>query len=391
GTFELRDLPAREFSVTLRAQDFEDSSVTLTGSPGARLEWNPVLGTGLSIRGRLVLEGTDFSSWIVHCESQDRSVGQREPSFSAQVRPDADGSFEIRGCADVAHELEVHRAGSRFWTFPTARREGVHPGSASVVITIDPGSLPSCRLRGRIVDDRGEPVPGIEYMLGREGGQGAPLLAAEADGSFDVGPLAPGKYMIGVHAAGFAPFSAPFVEVTAGATHDFGDLRLSRGGTIAVHLTRAAGFENAELELYAQLPRSRSSASLPVLGDAAHSQVLAPGEYIVELIADPTLGIAQRTRRANVRVGEELALEFPVEIGARVHVAIAPTGNEQAWVEAFDSAGTLLWEGMGWQVANIVLPLRTVRLVARDETGRTAETIASLASLQGQVVTLALK
>ena len=109
------------------------------------------------------------------------------------------------------------------------------------------------------------------------------MLTTEPDGSFNVyGP--PGTYSIGVYTPGFAPYGGQPANVAAGATWDFGDLHLQRGGTIAVHLSRDVALAKAEIQIYANLPGSGASNSLPVLGDAAHSEVLSPGEYLIEVI-----------------------------------------------------------------------------------------------------------
>jgi len=308
------------------------------------------------------------------------------------VRPGVDGSFEIRGCADVGHTLEVHQGNSGRVSFPIAQRKDVHPGGPELVIAIEPSSLAPCRLRGRFVDERNQPIAGIEYFPGRADVNGAPVLIADAEGRFDVGPVPPGRYGIGVYAAGFAPFSAEQIDVAAGSDFDFGDLHLQRGGTIVVHLARDPALLGTALNLYAMKPGSGSSFSLPVLDDLARSPVLAPGEYLVEVLGHAEQKVAQRTARATVRTGEETSVDLRADSGARVKVLITPPGSEQAVVQAFDAAGTLLWEGQGWQTASLVLALQTVRLVARDEAGRSAEaSFSSLAGIPGGVLTLGLK
>jgi RNA polymerase sigma-70 factor (ECF subfamily) len=369
GTFALRDLSAGEFSVSVDADGFEKTEIVLSGAPGAELEWNPVLGSGLAIRGRLVAPGIDFSTWWIQCESQ----GRVQTPFHASARPQVDGSFEFGGCADIPHRIRIHAPNSYF--FPVLQLEDVRPSPAQRDIPIDPANLPSCRVRGRFADDTGQPLPGIEFNVVRKGLNVAPMLTADADGTFDVGELPPGTYTIGVHAPGFARFGSESVELTSGAVWDFGELRLQRGGTIAVQLVRDSGLEDVELHMRAEVPGAgRPNYWLPVRGDQARSEALLEGEYVVRLYGGGSgAPVASRCVRAHVRAGEETRVELRVEGGAPVSIEFAPPDAERIELQVLDAAGATLWEDnqVGRQV-KLFLPPTAAIVAATDSRGRSA-------------------
>ncbi|HVS08887.1 MAG TPA: sigma-70 family RNA polymerase sigma factor [Planctomycetota bacterium] len=367
GTFALSDLPAGEFSVSAKSKGYEKTEAVLSGAPGAELEWNPVLGSGLAIRGRLLSPGIDFSTWWIRCESQDRA----QSPFTASATPKADGSFEFGGCADVPHRLRIHAPGGSF--FAVLQLEDVHPAAAQRDIPIDPADLLSCRVRGRIVDDTGQPLAGIEFNVAREGHNTAPILTADAEGAFDIGELPPGKYRILVRAAGYAPLHSELAELLSGETWDFGELRLQRGGTIRVQLERAAALASADVHVSAALPGTGRGFWLPVHGDEARSEVLSPGEYRVLLygMGTPT-AIAQRSARATVRAGEETRVELRVESGVPVSIEFTPADTEKIDLQVLDAAGATLWENRVGRQAKLVLPPAAAVVVATDSKGRSA-------------------
>jgi RNA polymerase sigma factor (sigma-70 family) len=369
GTFALRDLPAGEFSASVEADGYEKAETVLAGTPGAELEWNPVLGSGLAIRGRLVCADIDFSKWWIRCDSQ----GRGETLFRASTRPKEDGSFEFGGCADVLHRIEVHAPGSYF--FPVVKLEDVRPSPAQRIIPIDPASVPSCRVRGRFADDTGQPLPGLEFNVTRQDLNVAPLLTADAEGAFDVESLTPGTYTIFVHASGFARFNSEPVELRAGETWDFGELRLQRGGTIAVDLVRDPALTDADLSMRVEVADAGNrNFWLPEHGDQARSEPLLAGEYIVRLYgARAGAPVASRTVRARVHAGEETRVELRVEPGSPIEIEFVPADAQGVEFRVLDASGATLWEDTRVAPqAKLSLPPSATLVVATDSKGRSA-------------------
>jgi len=390
GTFAMRDLPAGEFRVSVEAEGLEGASAVFAGGPGAKLTWNPILGSGGSIRGRLVMADEDFSKWYVTCQSQDWG---RSP-FRSDVHPSADGAFEITGCADVPHTIDAHPPeSSASFFFPAAQRKDVTPNGPELVIEIERDDLPSCTLRGRIVDEGGAPVAGAHYGICREGNNLSRSLTAGLEGEFEVGPYPAGRYRVAVYADEFASYLGEYADVAPGASWDFGEIRLQRGGTISVHLTREPALSKAEVTVTALRPGASQSEWMPLQGDEAHSQALAPGEYVVLLRGmNAADAVAQRTARVTVRAGEESSAELRVESGLLLKFAWSPEDVAGGEVQLFDASGALVCEDRLGRYDAITVPRSAVRLRARSDDGRSADVALELsAGAAEQSVSVELK
>ena len=71
-------------------------------------------------------------------------------------------------------------------------------------------------LRGHIVDPTGALIPGAQVTVTNSAGVAVKTTSADSAGSYSVGGLAPGGYIIKATFDGFAPFSSPTIQLTAG-------------------------------------------------------------------------------------------------------------------------------------------------------------------------------
>ncbi len=122
---------------------------------------------------------------------------------------------------------------------------GAH-GSASVEIdspgevtlTLNGGGF----ISGRVVDDHGDPVSEFsittdKYVM-RTGGPPAQSFDS-GGGTFNLGPVAPGKVRIWVAANGYQPASLAGLRVKSGETTSGVVVRLKRSGTVSGRVTDA--------------------------------------------------------------------------------------------------------------------------------------------------------
>ena len=300
GRFRMENLPLGEFEVQASADGYERAQTTLFGASGAKLEWQPVLGSGLAIRGRLVARDTDFSKWWMYCESQD---WQKAP-YHESVTPKADGSFEFKGCGDALHRIRVHAPDANLYAVATLE---ARPGGEPLVVTIDPAMMPSCHLRGRIVDENGAALAGVQFNPIQSGTNFSPVETTDAAGRFDLGPVPPGEYAIHVDAKGFAKRQTEKVTLAANTNWDFGDLQLQRGGTVAVHFARAPAGQVA-----IELARGDATGGwIGVQQGRGSSETVEPGEYELRAWVDgKAIELAGGNPRVNVRAGEETSVEL---------------------------------------------------------------------------------
>jgi hypothetical protein len=111
-------------------------------------------------------------------------------------------------------------------------------GPGEVTIELPGGGFVS----GVVRDERGQPVPQFSVTAQSPGGPredtGAQTFDA-ADGSFTLGPLAPGTQRLFAAAPGYQPAAAPGVEVRSGETTPGVVLTLRASGTVTGRVTDA--------------------------------------------------------------------------------------------------------------------------------------------------------
>jgi hypothetical protein len=224
GSYVLHDLPLGEFELVVFQNGAPTNvSVHLVGSPGAVLRWNPVLGTGLVIRGRVVARGLDSTHFRIQCTGRANAQGQAR--FDS-AQPDVDGRFEFLDRDDVPHRLEI--SSDLQPSVPLAVFEKVLPAEKELVIEIDPAQWPSARFKGRVLDAARKPLAGVRVSLMRErpGLSSGSLWETDPTGVFDIGPFPPGSWKVQVWRMGMAKplLVSSEAQVSAGENFDFGDL-----------------------------------------------------------------------------------------------------------------------------------------------------------------------
>jgi len=300
GRYRFESLPLGEFAVEAQADGHEHAKTALFGASGAALEWNPVLGSGLSIRGRLVAREIDFSTWWMYCESED---WQKTP-YAQSATPKADGSFEFAGCGNAKHRIRVHAPDASLYPVVTLEAQ---PGGELLIVPIDAAQLPSCRVKGRFVDEAGNPLPGATFVLHLAGSLTSPISTAEADGRFDLGPVPAGEYSIVATPPGYSQAHSEKATLAANTNWDFGDLQLKRGGFVAVHLVHA----NQKPVAVELLREGQSIGWIGLQDGRGRSDALEPGEYELRPWVDGTrVEAAAAFPRVSVRAGEENTVEL---------------------------------------------------------------------------------
>ena len=70
------------------------------------------------------------------------------------------------------------------------------PVSGADPVRLDLELMPWARIRGRVLDDQGRPVPKAQIEMMRYRGGGGSIARTEADGSFLISGMGPGAYML---------------------------------------------------------------------------------------------------------------------------------------------------------------------------------------------------
>ena len=243
------------------------------------------------------------------------------------AKTDAEGAFEIQGLEDGAYEIIVRAAG-----YQESSPQGAMVGESVLVEISRNGAL-----RGRCIDAAtGEPV--TAFTLAAVAGPEQRFIPSSvkrgfsgpgtADGAFEYGDLAPGRWQLVGEAPGYAGGRSEVVQLSMGETREGLVVKLERGvevngkvvdasgkgvGGVGVHLEPSdlAAHPLAAL-MMRQVRRDRISATSDAGGRYRFPNVLA-GSYHVETAE----GALAPSKTAVFAVGAAGPVEAPDLLASR--------------------------------------------------------------------------
>jgi hypothetical protein len=176
------------------------------------------------------------------------SVTLQEPP-SPRALTDGDGRFHLDSLAPGRREAVALTPGGR----PLARAAvDLREGSNRLDLTAPPG----LSISGRVVDERGAPVPAARLFLEGEDPEDRWLAVGAGDGTFLLPNIREGEYRLSVLAAGFAQAEPQPVRIAGEPVHGL-TLRVGRGGSITGRLLGLAPQELSGLVILAQAAGAR--------------------------------------------------------------------------------------------------------------------------------------
>lgn len=234
-----------------------------------------VLPPGAEVTGRVLSpEGRPVADAQVAVVQESE---ERYASFSSLVAStDADGQYRIDGVPPGKRTLEARSEGYR-----RAVRDVELTAAAVVDFALERGLEAS----GRVVDDAGSLIPGVELILfASQYSADAPHATSEPDGAFRFSGLQDGTYRLVAFKDGYAPDRRGTKVTVAGAPVSGIEVKLSGGGTITGRLT---GVE------FSQLSRVRVSANFMGSGQVDAEGLyrishLPPGRWTVKAVVPDT-------------------------------------------------------------------------------------------------------
>jgi len=193
----------------------------IRGKPGETLTWNPVLGGGLVIQGRVMdKQGNPLQDWLVRSKS---AKGKKD-----RVRTGADGAFAISQCEDSPHVLSLYEY-DKCPNFVLQRRVDVRPGQRDVTFRAPMAQRPTARIKGRVQDPRGHPIEDAYVRVMPLSTKSGPSLdTGSGDGRFNGGPYPPGKYQIRVRRTDYPTLDLGMHELRQETVLDLGTVILAK-------------------------------------------------------------------------------------------------------------------------------------------------------------------
>ena len=383
GTFRLVGLPVGDFHLKASLQGTGSAEVDLHGVAGAVLHWDAVLSSGHSIAGRIFGPVEGLGDLLV----EGRPT--KPPGRGVMTHADADGKFKFTDLEDKSYDLVVFTSKR----MPLARASGVSPGTTDLRMEIERASLPSARIRGRLVASGDRPVDAEIRLSMKETSNfstGMTLRSDPATGRFEAGPLPPGDWTLSIRPPGLVPRTIPGRALAAEETWDLGDVEISSGGVLVVVAKMEDGSEPpAENEKTSDVPPrffvtdgpSAPVETLTAVGSEARSGPLAPGPHILRIQSSIDPPIAAAKVPFEIVAGQETRLDLVLRAGKKVTIAIRDPSTPSSELRVFVATkdGTYVGFSMlgdlrsGRGEAAFRLLDGEYRVTAMDKDGRTRE------------------
>jgi protocatechuate 3,4-dioxygenase beta subunit len=314
GTFRIDHAPAVRVQIRVIGADGSQAVVWLQLADGEETVWQAVLENAQVMEGRLLDEsGEPVAKALLWCQPTRGAGGA--PLWT---HTDAEGQFRFEKLAAVQHRLSAWYPG--VVRGPPVRAVDRLPEQSPVTIT----------LPVRVA----EPEPGfIAGSLTRRDGHAAAEAVVQAwpsgqfgwrktgrtaaDGSFRLGPLAPGRYDLELHLDGEPTLRLLAVGIRPGEAKNLGALAFPEGGRIRARLLDLKGeptpspylwVTSTDMSVYYTVEKPEDGGIL--------SEELAPGRY---LVAGGAGGLFQEV---DVTAGQTTQVELQMRTGSRLDVTL---------------------------------------------------------------------
>lgn len=179
--------PSGAVRVQARHETAGFATTTLKLEAGESATWNATLRAAGTITGRVVrADGTPLAGHPVRATPRD-------PDETQLAATDENGTFRLLVGTDAPFDVVVMDVRG-FPPADLARADGVRPGCDPLELVVPEDAWPSAYLSGRFLRPAGYEDEPVRVQLADESARWGTVFGAAPDGSFRVGPLAPGSY-----------------------------------------------------------------------------------------------------------------------------------------------------------------------------------------------------
>ncbi len=320
GRFELDNLAVGDWQVHASiGQRSKRKTITIPGA-GVEVPVELDFGSGFTLSGVVLRAGVPAPGLGVSVRGID-TQGHGQQTTSPH------GRFELPGLPAGRYELTVGHFG-RF-SRPLDRREIDLRGDEDIAVEIR-----TVTVTGRVVEAVGaQPVSGASITVRLETGNGVTALGSgrmqdavsREDGTFRVGDVASGRYLVRVEKEGFAAASLPLEVTTAGPPAD-----------IEIALERSAG-----LRVRAVLPNGQPARDVAVAVLDATGRAIVLVNHVADAAGYAEIEQVPRGRwDLLISAGDAATTHVTAEVpGPPVEVALEPAGRLVVRVPAASESG----------------------------------------------------
>lgn len=236
GSFEIRNL--RPGPALIRAERKEDELAIeqMEFVAGEVRRWDPRLGSGLTISGRVVdEEGRGLPDYLVSA-SAAQAVTRVLPS-----RTNAAGEFTIERVFAVDYSLRANdsRGGMNAFGVEAVARPG-----KPIRLVVPAERIANARITGRVLGPDGQPVSSLSVTvsrLGRDGRVDTSSMRAKAEARFRSKLLWPGTYRVDAYSKEHGHLDLGLHDVAPSEEIDVGTGQYERPGELIVRVVDADG------------------------------------------------------------------------------------------------------------------------------------------------------
>jgi hypothetical protein len=305
GAFRLEHLPRSKVAATAGWLAGPRVHETVDLGAADRSSWDPVLAAAGVLSGAVTDElGRPRPFTRVRARSARAGGG-----WMAETIADAEGRFEIAECPESGVTLDLDPL--RWESGGTWTVAGVSPRDGRVTIAVPAWARPAAFVTGRLLGPAGTPPSGVGLVATRAQDAGGPPGGAARprapDGSFRIGPLAPGEWIIDAVERTGSRTMLLSCTLAAEEELDVGERLVERPGFLKVVLDEPRDAP-AGSRLVVLDARARKVAALRPIAGFAASGPMAPGAY--RLSAGPPGSPSEIP--FEIRAGETTSLEVPV-------------------------------------------------------------------------------
>lgn len=290
---------------------------------GQELTWDPVLGGGPRITGRVV-DGDDrpLAGWEVMATALSLSAGQ---GLNLKLT-DAEGRFTFEGVADCEHRLialgpSVSGAAA---AMPWAVETKVRPGGGEVVLRADAVLADACSITGEVLGPDGKAMANARVVLMPRAGVTSHQPTERPDartGRFEIGPLPAGEYRIHVEVEGKGSIQLGSRSLAPRQKLDLGTIRFAAPGTATIAFAPESAAPGTDLDLVLRGDSGYASDFFIVEDGARRSVPVLPGSYTLEVWGP---GIAPVTRQVEVVSAGDTRTTLSLQKAADVTIEVVP-------------------------------------------------------------------